>query len=67
MNKIVDLSEVLSHKIDTPKTGYLVSTMVYARQSLGLPSVAVACREAHEAVGKVVGIDEGAESAAKIW
>jgi hypothetical protein len=31
-----------------------------------LPSVAVACGEAHEAVGKVVALNEGAELAAKV-
>ena len=66
MDKIIDLADVFGHKVDTPETRMRVSRD-HDHFFLNLPSVAVAGGEAHEAVGQVVVVDEGAELAAHVW
>src|SRR2546423_2224806 len=53
----------MPHRLDS------VSTREFSCTCLehNLPSIAIARREAHEAVGQVVRVDESAESAAKVW
>lgn len=66
MDEIVNLCLVLGDQIDTPKTAS-VSKFSTQKQISNLPGIAVRSGETHEAVCEVVGIDEGAESASKIW
>lgn len=77
VDEIVDTVELVGHEVDTPEADRQVS-FKYAllagchkkdaqgRRSRGLPSVAVARREAHEAVRDVVVVDERGELAAGV-
>lgn len=66
VNKVVNLGELVGHKVDTPETREWVSKNRVKSAVQDSPGVAVASGEAHEAVGKAVLVDESAELAAGV-
>jgi len=67
VNKVVDLSKLIRVKVDTPQTEMHVSTKPQLQYTkAGLPSITVASRKAHEAVGEVVLVHKGAQLAASM-
>ena len=68
VHEVVDAGELVGHEGDAPETikGLVHVDWVKRLWAQSLPSVAVACGEAHEAVGQVVLVDEAAELAALV-
>jgi hypothetical protein len=67
VDKVVDLGNVFGDKIDAPQTVQMLAIKRSSAMMQNLPSVAIASGEAHEAVGQMVLVDEGAEFAAHVW
>lgn len=70
MDKVIEASHVLGDEVDTPKTKkdrtLVRSFFFFQIRTKNSPGIAVAGRETHEAVGKVVALNEGAELAAEV-